>query len=128
MSLFHNLLGNVSEVPPETAQREFQPILLDGETVSKAYKLFRDMIVMTNFRIISLDKQGVTGTKQHVTSIPYRNIKKFSKESAGIFDMDAELYVWLAGDAEPIKWGFAKGVNINEVYVLLSYYVLTAAH
>lgn len=126
MGLFQNIMGNVTEFAPEKAQEELRPILLDNENVVKAFRLFRDQLVMTNFRLITLDKQGVTGKKQHLTSVPYKSIKKFSKESAGIFDLDAELRVWLTGEPEPMKWEFSTGVNINEAYQLLSYYVLAA--
>ena len=59
-----------------------------------------------------------------MTSIPYKSIRKFGKESAGLFDLDAELILWIIGESAPIKWEFSKGVNINEVYSLLTYFVL----
>ena len=119
------MLGNVTEFAPEKAQAEFAPILAEGEKVVKAFKLIRDQIILTNLRIITINKEGLTGTKHFTTSIPYRSIKTFSKESAGIFDLDAELRIWLTGENEPIKWEFSKGVDINEVYRVLSQYTLT---
>ena len=124
MSLFANLLGNVAEVSAEDAQAEFAPILVDQEQVVKAFRLFRDMVVMTNLRLIIVNKQGLTGSKQFVKSIPYKSIKSFAKESAGFLDADAELSIWLTGEAQPLQWEFSSGVDINEVYRHLSYYVL----
>ncbi|RYD77322.1 MAG: PH domain-containing protein [Verrucomicrobiaceae bacterium] len=124
MGLFSSLMGNISEVSASEAQQELSPILIPGETVAKAFHLFRDQVILTTHRVITIDKQGVTGGKQAVISIPYKSIKKFSKESAGLFDLDAELQIWITGEPEPLKWQFSKGVNINEVYSLLSQYVL----
>jgi hypothetical protein len=49
------------------------------------------MFIFTNKRLILVEKQGVTGSKVDYQSIPYSSIKKFSKESGGIFYLDAEL-------------------------------------
>ena len=124
MSLFQHILGNATEIDAISAHKELSPVLIDQEQIHKAFKLHRDLIVLTNYRIITVDKQGITGAKQSMTSIPYKSIRKFSKESAGLFDMDAELAIWIAGEGAPIKWEFSKGVNINEVYCLLTYFVV----
>lgn len=124
MGLFNAILGNASEVNIENVSREFEPILIDGEVIEKAYKLIRDMFIFTNKRLILVEKQLV-GTKVDYMSIPYFNIKKFSKESAGIMDLDAELKIWLKGEELPICKQFGKaGNNINEVYKILSQHIL----
>lgn len=82
------------------------------------------MFVFTNKRLILVEKQLV-GSKVDYLSIPYKNIKKFSKESAGILDLDADLKIWLNNDNEPISKQFGKGGNnINEVYRILSKHTL----
>ncbi|MEM6822015.1 MAG: PH domain-containing protein [Verrucomicrobiota bacterium] len=126
MSLVQGLLGNVTEMPLEEAKNEFGAILIDGEEIQKGYVLIRDMLVFTNFRIISLDKQGVTGKKQNLTTITYKSIRKFSKVSAGIMDLNAELYVYVKGDPSPHVFQFSKDLDINEVYKFLSYYVIAS--
>lgn len=124
MGLFNAILGNASEVNIENVSKEFEPILIDGEIIEKAYKLIRDMFIFTNKRLILVEKQLV-GTKVDYMSIPYSSIKKFSKESAGILDMDAELKIWLNNDNTPIVKQFGKGGNnINEVYKILSQHLL----
>jgi hypothetical protein len=45
MGLF-NAIGNASEVNIENISREFEPILIDGEIIEKAYKLIRDMFIL----------------------------------------------------------------------------------
>jgi hypothetical protein len=124
MGLFNAILGNASEVNIENVSKEFEPILIDGEIIEKAYKLIRDMFIFTNKRLILVEKQLV-GSKVDYLSIPYSSIKKFSKESAGLLDMDAELKIWLNSDNTPIVKQFSKGSNnINEVYKILSQYLL----
>lgn len=124
MGLFNAILGNASEVNTENVTNEFEPILIEGEIIEKAFKLIRDMFVFTNKRLILVEKQLV-GTKVEYMSIPYFNIKKFSKESAGILDLDAELKIWLNSESTPIIKQFGKsGNNINEVYKLLSLHIL----
>ena len=124
MGLFNAILGNASEVSIEKIRDEFKPILIQGENIEKAYKLIRDMFVFTNKRLILVDKQGITGSKVDYVSIPYANINKFSKESAGLLDLDAELKIWVRGESVPIKKQFGKDNNINEVYQILSQYIL----
>jgi hypothetical protein len=124
MGLFNAILGNASEVTIEKISKEFEPILIDGEFIEKAYKIIRDMFIFTNKRLILVDKQGITGSKVDYQSIPYSSIKKFSKESAGLMDLDAELKIWITGEALPIKKQFSKDNNINEVYKILSQHIL----
>ena len=38
-----------------------------------------------------VDKQGLTGSKVEYHSVPYRSITHLSIETAGTFDLDAEL-------------------------------------
>ncbi|MBP6180602.1 PH domain-containing protein [Flavobacterium sp.] len=124
MGIFNAILGNASEVNIENVSKEFESILIDGEVIEKAYKVIKDMFIFTNKRLILVEKQLV-GTKVDYMSIPYSSIKKFSKESAGILDMDAELKIWLKSEDTPISKQFGKGGNnINEVYKILSQHIL----
>ena len=124
MGLFNAILGNASEVTIQNIAVEFEPILIEGEVIEKAYKLIKDMFIFTNKRLILVEKQLV-GTKVDYLTIPYSSIKKFSKESAGLLDMDAELKIWLNNDDTPISKQFGKGGNnINEVYQILSRHTL----
>lgn len=124
MGLLSGLLGNASEVSGDKLDKLFSELLIDGEQIEKAYQLIRDLFVFTNKRLILVDKQGMTGKKIEFLSIPYSKITKFSRESAGHFDLDAELKIWVGSDPMPIAKEFRKTVNINEVYAVLSKYVL----
>ena len=124
MGLFNAILGNASEVTIESASKEFEPILIEGEEIEKAFRLIKDMFVFTNKRLILVEKQLV-GSKVDYLSIPYKNIKKFSKESAEIHVLVVEVKIWRNNDNEPISKQFGKGGNnINEVYRILSKHTL----
>jgi hypothetical protein len=124
MGLFNAIMGHASEVSVEKITEEYKSILVNGEHIEKAFKLIRDMFVFTNKRLILVDKQGLTGSKVDYMTIPYGSIIKFSKESAGLLDLEAELKIWVRGEALPIKKQFGKDNNINEVYQILSQHIL----
>lgn len=124
MGLFDGLMGNASEVNTSEAQQEFSAILAQGEAIEKAYRLIRDMFLFTNRRLILVDKQGLTGRKVEYHSIPYRSITHFAIETAGHFDLDAELKLWVTGTAEPIVKQFNRSLNIYELQQVLAQYVM----
>jgi hypothetical protein len=47
-----------------------------------------------------------------------------AKEGAGMLDLDAELVIWVTGEAQPLKFEFKKGVDINQVYTLICRHIL----
>jgi len=124
MGFFDGMMGNAAEVNPEEAQREFSRILAVNEKIDKAYKVIRDLFIFTNKRLILVDKQGLTGKKVEYHSIPYKSITHFSIETAGSFDLDAELKIWISGNALPLQKQFNKNVNIYELQTVLAEYVL----
>ncbi len=124
MGFFDGLMGNASEVNVNDIQNEFARILAPNEQIEKAYKLIRDLFLFTDKRLILVDKQGLTGKKVEFHSIPYKNITHFSIETAGNFDLDAELKIWLSGSATPIQKQFNKSLNIYELQSVLATYVL----
>ena len=124
MGLLSGLMGNASEANSEKTEELLADSLVEGEVIEKAYQVIRDMFVFTNKRLILIDKQGVTGSKMEILTIPYNKITKFSKEYAGHFDMDAELKLWVGSETEPLVKEFKAGDNINEVYKIISKYTL----
>ena len=74
---------------------ELLSIMVSGEEIYQCYATLRDVAALTNKRIIIMDKQGLTGRKTEIYSIPYRSIDMWSTENAGgIFDTTAELELW----------------------------------
>ena len=124
MGLLDGLLGNASEIEPSKIENDFAQVLASGEQIEKAYQLIRDLFVFTNKRLILVDKQGITGHKVEYHSLPYKSITHFSVETAGHFDLDAELKVWISGSPMPIQKQFNKHLNIYHVQSVLAGYVL----
>jgi hypothetical protein len=124
MGLINGVLGNASKIDASKIQAEFQQILAPGERVEHAYQIFRDYFVFTDKRFVLVDKQGITGSKVEYHSIPYKSITHFSIETAGTFDLDAELKIWISGKSVPVKKHFNKKLSIYEVQAVLASYVL----
>jgi len=125
MSLLSALMGNANAVDAASVQADLAHVLIADERVEHAYKLVRDLIVFTNERLILVDKQGVTGKKIELHSIPYSKITHFSVETAGTLDLESELKVSVAGGL-PFSKTFGRGVDINDVQRVLATYVLKA--
>lgn len=125
MGLFSALLGNAGTVSQEDLKKEYGKLLIDGEEVELGFKLIRDVFIFTTKRLILIDKQGLTGSKIEYKSISYKSISRFSIETAGTFDLDAELKIWVSSEQVPsIKKQFNKSVNVYEVHNVLATYVL----
>ena len=70
MGLLSGLMGNASQKNVDKVERDLEDILVPGEQVTLAFSLIRDLIVFTEFRLILVDKQGVTGKKTSYKSLP----------------------------------------------------------
>ncbi|MCG3208343.1 MAG: hypothetical protein FOGNACKC_01946 [Anaerolineae bacterium] len=124
MGILDGLLGNATEVDVNKLGQEYAALLVEGEQIERAFQLVRDMFLFTNKRFIMIDKQGMTGNKVEYHSIPYRAITHFAVETAGTFDRDAELKIWLSGMPAPIERQLKKGMDIIGVQKTLAQYVL----
>ena len=124
MGLFDGLMGNASEVNVAKLNEELKDVLIPSESIEEAYKIIRDLIIFTNKRLILIDKQGMTGKKTEVHSYPYKSIIHFSVETAGTFDLEAELKIWISGSSMPIEKNFNKSTNINAIQKTLAEKVL----
>ena len=122
--MLQGLFGHASEVNSKDIQNDLNAILVQGETVVRAFKIIRDLFVFTDKRLILIDKQGITGKKAEYHSIPYKSISHFSVETAGTFDMDAELKIYISGNMVPFQREFKKGADIKGVQKTLAEFVL----
>lgn len=100
-----------------------QPLLIMNENVVSAYKTARDYVFFTTHRIISVNVQGITGSKKDYTSIPYTKIQTFSIETSGMFDMDAELEVYISSVGK-VKFSFTGKTDVLRIAQIISEYTL----
>lgn len=99
------------EVPmPEHLNR----MLAQNEKPLFAVKTIRDVAVFTDKRILIADKQGLTGKKIEYCSIPYKSIVVYSIETAGTFDLDAEIKLRLSG-GYTVELEFIKSKQMEEL-------------
>lgn len=125
MGLFSALFGNAGLADKEELLKKYGQLLTDSEEIELGFKLIRDTFIFTNKRLILINVQGLTGSKIEYLSISYKSISRFSIETAGHFDLDAELKIWISSEAQPsIQKQFSKSVNIYDVQKVLAHYVL----
>ncbi|MBD2720591.1 PH domain-containing protein [Hymenobacter armeniacus] len=125
MGFFSGLLENAGTVQPADLTNEYGQLLASGETIEIGFKLVRDVFIFTNKRLIMVDKQGVTGKKAEYLSVAYKSISRFSIETAGHLDLDAELKIWVSSETLPsITRKFNSQVNIYDVQRVLAQHVL----
>jgi len=125
MGLFSSLIGNAGIAHPDELNKEYANLLTEGEAIEIGFKLIRDVFIFTNKRLILVDKQGITGKKVEYLSIIYKSISRFSIETAGHFDLEAELKIWVSSEVSPsISKKFNKQVNIYDLQKVLANHVL----
>jgi hypothetical protein len=125
MGLFSALLGNAGAVDQESLINEYGKLLIEGESIELGFKLIRDTFIFTSKRLILVEKQGLTGSKIEYKSIIYNSISRFSIETAGTFDLEAELKIWVSSEVNPsIVKQFNKSVNVYDVQNVLAFHVL----
>jgi len=125
MSILSSLLGNAGAIEKDTLQEKYGKLLIPSEEIEAGFKIIRDTFIFTNKRLILIDVQGITGSKIEYFSVLYKSITRFSVETAGSFDLDAELKIWISGEQTPsISKRFNKKVDIYEVQKLLAEFTL----
>lgn len=125
MGLFDGILGNATDIKHEEVKKELSAVLMPNENIDLAFKLVRDLIVFTDYRLIVVDKQGITGKKVDYKTFPYKSISRFSVETAGHFDLDAELKIWISGAVEPTQsLQFKKDKSITQIQQALATAIL----
>jgi len=120
MGIFSRLIGKAGVVDNTKLAEEYAQLLAEDETVEVGFILVRDKIIFTNQRLIFIDIQGMTGKKVEYLSVPYSKVTKFSVETAGHFDLDADLKIWVGNNPSPIQKKFNRSVNVYDVQRVLA--------
>lgn len=124
MGLLSSVLGNAGAVAPEKLDADYGQLLTEEEKIEIGFAVFRDTFIFTDKRLMIVDVQGMTGKKIEYLSIPYSKVTKFSVETSGRFDPDAELKIWVGSETTPIQKKFNKKVNIYDVQKVLARFTL----
>ncbi|WP_270670723.1 PH domain-containing protein [Paraclostridium bifermentans] len=75
----------------------YSDYLLDDETIIFHTSNLKGTYLFLDERILFHDDRLKKGTKQEYHSIPYKNIKRFTIEKAGIVDLDTDIKLFLGG-------------------------------
>ena len=86
-------------------------LLLDGEQVIDSYKS------------MAVNVQGITGSKNDFTSLPYKNIVAYSVETSGTFDLDSELEIYFSSLGR-VKFEFTGRTSMVAISKLISQHLL----
>ena len=118
-------MENLIRLPEKDICKNINALLLEGEQIVGAYKTVRDQVVFTSHRIIMVDMQGVTGTRQEIFVLPYRKIVHFGIQTAGFGDplQTSQLTVCYAGEHE-MKFGFIGQKDLFQVANAISARIL----
>lgn len=123
MGIFDSMMGNSSNMDTDKVVQKLagDRILLDDEQVVRAFKLFRDFVVFTDWRIITVDVQGMSGKKKSYGTLPYSSISRFTVETAGTMDFDSEIDVYISSANTPAAaLQIRDGEMLKEVQILLA--------
>lgn len=124
MGLFTAVEKTTASLNTKKFYTEFGQLLMDGEIIDAGFVVMRDTFLFTNKRLIIVEVQGISGRQLEYLSIPYGKIKKFSVQTGGSFDLNAELKVWVGNDSIPLEKHFNQEQNIYEVHKVLAAHVL----
>ncbi len=113
----------LSQCDPQDIAGSVGPILIVGEEIVSCFRGGRDFVVFTNKRLIAVNVQGMTGKKRDFTSLPYGKIQAFSIETAGTFDLDAELELWFSGLGK-VRLEFKGNTDIRVIGQMIATYAL----
>lgn len=107
------------KVTNEEDKELFEMFLAKDEPIELFYRHTRDKVIFTDRKIIAIDIQGLTGKKKEFKMFPYSKITSYSVETAGTFDWDSDLKIWVSGvGVFGIKLG--KKIDIQEIGKFLS--------
>ena len=120
-----NSVWNLKPISLSEIRGEVNGLLIAGEEAILAFKTVRDQLVFTNKRIISVDVQGLTGTKKSYSSMPYSKIQFFSVQTPSVAELvpDSELFLMFS-NGFTAKFEFKGNVDIGAIGRMISEFVL----
>jgi hypothetical protein len=63
--------------------------------------------------MITIDKQCVTARKVDYLSIPYKSITQFNVQTAGNFDTDCELKIWVSSQSQAVEIEIKSALSVQ---------------
>ena len=118
-------MENLIRLQEKDICKNINALLLEGEQIVGAYKTVRDQVVFTSHRIIMVDMQGVTGTRQQLFVLPYRKVLHYGIQTAGFGDpLQASQLTVCFADGHEAKFGFIGQKDLFQVANAISARIL----
>lgn len=116
---------NLKPISLDTVRNEVNGLLVPGEQYVMAFQTIRDQVVFTNKRIISIDVQGITGSRKSYTTMPYSKIQFFGIQTPGFVELvpDSELFIMFS-NGYTAKFEFKGNTDIGAIGRIISEYTL----
>lgn len=122
MSFIDEMMGITLEMNQTEMEEKIKSFLIDGEELVKGYQIVRDLLILTDKRIMIVDYLGLRGKKIEYQMIPYHRINRFYIETPGQLDTDYTLKIFISGSLEPIERQIRRDIDIHEFSrILFSY-------
>ncbi len=84
----------------EKIYEQYKDYLLDDEKIIFNTSNSKGLYLFLDKRILFCDDRLKKGTKPEYHTIPYKNIKRFTIEKAGLTDLDTDIKLFLGGGQE----------------------------
>ena len=120
---YESSLFNLKEIKPEEINKELLKLFVEEEKLIQAFKTVRDQVVFTTKRILVMNIQGLTGKRTSYISYPYKKMISFGIQTAGLIDIDSELFFTMM-DGTKILFDFSNKVDIKNICRFLNPYIL----
>ncbi|HIT72353.1 hypothetical protein B5E58_08370 [Tyzzerella sp. An114] len=128
-NIANGLMGNLSQIDNDELMKDYGEYIMNGETIQIGFKMIRDIMIITDKRIIEIDKQGATGQKMRINSINLDSVIHVTAETSGFGADDSEItityitspYFKVSGGVSLAEktFEFPKSFDIKYLYRLL---------
>ena len=105
-------IRGLKESNPELFKDKVEFLMVEDEELLRTYQTSKEIIILTTKRIIFVEVLGMTGKTQEYRSISYSRINSFSVETAGTFDFESRVRLWIF-DSGVYELEFAKNTDIK---------------
>lgn len=125
MSFINDMIGITIELDQKEMEEKISKFLLENEKLIKGYQIVRDVMILTDKRIIIVDYLGLRGKKIEYQMIPYHKINRLYVETPGNLDTDYTLKIFISGSLEPIEKQIKSDVDIYELNRIIFSHMIT---
>ena len=117
INIAKNSVFKLKEIPIHEVREDALQTLTPDEEILGAFRTFRDQFIFTDRRIITVDVEGITGSRVSFATIPYNSIIFYSVQVPSFLEFifpDKGLILHFANGVR-FRFEFSKDVNIQKI-------------